>query len=223
MSTNKVYGDRPNGLKLVETEKRIDFADPNFAKGINEELSVDQSTHSVFGCSKLAADILAQEYGRNFGLRVGVFRGGCLTGPNHSGVKLHGFLSYIVKCAVSNEPYTIFGYGGKQVRDQIHSKDVVSAFKMFVSRPKCGAVYNLGGGRENSASIIEIIELLESITEKKMRYEYDESNRVGDHKCYYSDLTKFERDFPEWELRYSLSEIVEEMVRRSFMDITGSK
>jgi CDP-paratose 2-epimerase len=216
MSTNKVYGDAPNHLDLVESDLRYDFANPDYAEGIPESFSIDQNLHSVFGASKVAADVMAQEYGRYFGMNVGVFRGGCLTGPSHSGVELHGFLSYLVKCVVSGTPYTIFGYKGKQVRDQIHSVDVVRAFDSFAAAPRPGAVYNLGGGRRNSASVLESIQIIESISGRRLDVTLSETARVGDHICYYSDLGKLKRDYPKWGITRSLDDIVEEMVRAEF-------
>ena len=216
MSTNKVYGDAPNQLRLVENDLRYDFADPEYENGISESFSIDQSTHSIFGASKVSADVLAQEYGRYFGLKVGVFRGGCLTGPSHSGVKLHGFLSYLVKCVVNEMPFTIFGYKGKQVRDQIHSSDVVAAIDAFFNGPKSGAVYNLGGGKSNSASVLESIQMAERIAKKSLNCSYSDDARVGDHICYYTDMSKFKSDFPSWELENSIEEIVEEIVRSEF-------
>ena len=216
MSTNKVYGDRPNHLKLLEREKRYDFAEHEYENGINEDLSIDNSLHSLFGASKVAADVLAQEYGKYFGLKVGVFRGGCLTGPSHSGVKLHGFLSYLVKCAVHETPYVIFGYKGKQVRDQIHSADVVGAFDAFFHNPLPGEVFNLGGGLENSASVLETIEMIEEVSGKNVNYELSDQARRGDHICYYTDLTKLKTSYPSWKITRSLPNIVEEMVRFEF-------
>ena len=212
MSTNKVYGDAPNHLPLEELEERWEYADPQYANGIPETLSVDHCLHSLFGASKLAADIMAQEYGRYFGLKTGIFRGGCLTGPNHSGVQLHGFLSYLVKVTLEEGEYTIFGYKGKQVRDQIHSHDVMTALWSFAQNPRPGEVYNLGGGKENSASVLECIRKLEETTGKRPKTSYDDTNRVGDHICYYSDLAKLRRHFPDWKLEYSLDAIIEEVV-----------
>ncbi len=211
VSTNKVYGDAPNHLPLVEHEKRYDFADDQYTQGISESFSIDQSLHSLFGASKASADLVAQEYGRYFDMNVGVFRGGCLTGPQHAGVELHGFLSYIVKCAVEGKKYRIFGYKGKQVRDQIHCRDVISCFERFISSPKKGAVYNLGGGKPNSASIIETIEKIESLTGHRLDHEYVDKNRVGDHICYYTDMSKFKRDYPGWDISTSLDDIILEI------------
>ncbi len=213
MSTNKVYGDAPNKIALVELNTRWDYADEKYKDGIDENFPIDQSKHSLFGVSKLASDIMAQEYGRYFGLKVGIFRGGCLTGTKHSSVELHGFLNYLVKVALNGKSYTIFGYKGKQVRDQIHSYDVANLLYEFYINPKCGEVYNLGGGRENSASILECIDMIEKITGKKIVYHYSEKNRIGDHKCYISNLNKIKSDFPNWSITYSIEKIVEEMIR----------
>jgi CDP-paratose 2-epimerase len=212
MSTNKVYGDKPNRLALVECETRYDYADESFADGIDEDFGIDHSLHSLFGASKVAADIMAQEYGRYFNMHVGIFRGGCLTGPNHSGVELHGFLSYLVKVARAGREYTIFGYKGKQVRDQIHSADVLAAFDAFVSAPRCGEVYNLGGGRENSASVLECIDLIEQISGDRVHHRYRDEARRGDHICYISNLTKLKSHFPHWRITRSLPNMIEEML-----------
>ena len=209
MSTNKVYGDRPNTLSLVEKETRWDYADG--LDGIGEDMSIDQCLHSLFGASKAAADILCQEYGRYFQMPVGVFRGGCLTGPDHAGVALHGYLNYIIRCAVMGTPYTINGYKGKQVRDQIHARDVAGLFLEFYRAPRCGEVYNLGGGRANSVSILETMALLEE-RGFPLDSSYIESNRIGDHICYISDLRKLKKHFPNWKLEYDLTRIVDEMV-----------
>jgi len=211
-STNKVYGDTPNQLPLVETETRWQV-DPahRFAQGIDETMSIDQSTHSVFGASKVAADVMVQEYGRYFGLKTAVFRGGCLTGPNHSGAALHGFLAYLMKCAVSGAPYTVLGYKGKQVRDNIHSRDLLAAFEAFFRAPRAGEVYNMGGGVYANCSMIEAIRLSEEIAGKPMRWSYDPTNRVGDHVWYVSDLRKFQSHYPGWQprtdIRATLTEI----------------
>lgn len=212
MSTNKVYGDAPNELELVELEKRWDYKDPKFYNGIDESCRIDQTKHSLFGASKAAADIMTQEYGRYFNMPTVSFRGGCLTGPAHSGVELHGFLSYLVKVAVTGKQYTIFGYKGKQVRDQIHSEDVVRAFEVFINNPKPGAVYNLGGGRGNSASILECIDLIKEFSGHQVNFAYNETNRIGDHICYMSDLTRFMKDYPNWKLTYSLEKILKEII-----------
>ncbi len=213
MSTNKVYGDAPNEVPLIEKEKRWEYARPEDFDGISETCRIDSCLHSVFGASKVAADIMAQEYGRYFGLPVGVFRGGCLTGPSHSGVELHGFLNYLVKMAVTDRPYTIYGYEGKQVRDQIHSADVIAAFDAFAANPKPGEVYNLGGGRENSVSVLECLEMVEELLGRPVRRSYAGQHRTGDHICYISDLGKIRRDFPGWDIRIGLDEMVAEMVR----------
>lgn len=208
MSTNKVYGDRPNSIQMEELENRWDYAEPEFNQGIPETFSIDQSKHSLFGASKVAADILVQEYGRYFGMPTCCLRGGCLTGPNHSGVELHGFLSYLVKCNLTKTPYTIYGYKGKQVRDNIHSHDVAQFINFFIESPKPGEVYNLGGGKANSCSILEAFDIIEAITGNKMLYTYDDKNRIGDHICYYSDLTKMKKHYPEWDITISLNEIM---------------
>ena len=212
MSTNKVYGDAPNELLLQELTTRWDYARPEDFNGIREDCRIDRTLHSLFGASKAAADVVAQEYGRYFGLNVGVFRGGCLTGEHHSGVQLHGFLSYLVKVAKSDEIYSIFGYKGKQVRDQIHSADVIAAFDAFANSPRPGEVYNLGGGRANSASILECIAKIQELTGRKLATRYVDEARKGDHICYISDLTKFRAHFPNWTLTWSLDKIIERMV-----------
>lgn len=213
MSTNKVYGDAPNELPLKELETRWDYADAKDFNGIDETCRIDRTMHSLFGASKAAADLIAQEYGRYFGMNVGVFRGGCLTGEHHSGVQLHGFLSYLVKVALAGEEYTLLGYKGKQVRDQIHSSDVIAAMEAFARNPRPGAVYNLGGGRANSASILECIGMIEGLTGAKMNTRYLDEPRRGDHICYISDLSRFQADYPEWRIERSLDWIVETMVR----------
>jgi len=212
MSTNKVYGDAPNELSLVELEKRYDYADPQYREGIDESFRIDQSTHSLFGASKLAGDIVAQEYGRYFDMNVGIFRGGCLTGSSHSGVELHGFLSYLVKVIMTGGKYHIFGYKGKQVRDNIHSYDVIQAFESFRKNPKPGEVYNLGGGRQNSISILEALDMVEDLSGKKADWVYEEQNRIGDHICYISDLSKLKTHFPDWSITRSLEDILKEMI-----------
>ena len=213
MSTNKVYGDGPNFIKLRELETRWDYDDPRYAEGIPEDFSIDRCLHSLFGASKVAGDVLAQEYGRYFGLKTGIFRGGCLTGPQHSGVELHGFLNYLVDVALREGPYTIFGYRGKQVRDQIHSYDVINAFWQFAQNPRPGEVYNLGGGKENAASLIECVEMVHKVSGKRPRLSYNETARVGDHICYYSDVRKLKAHYPGWKKKYDLPRIVEEMVK----------
>jgi CDP-paratose 2-epimerase len=212
-STNKVYGDTPNYLPLIELEKRweIDATHPYFTDGIDEIMSVDQTKHSVFGASKVAADIMVQEYGKYFGIKTGIFRGGCLTGPNHSGAQLHGFLAYLMKCAITKDHYTIFGYKGKQVRDNIHSYDLVNMFWHFYQNPKTGEVYNAGGGRHANCSMLEAIDLCEEITGNKMNFSYSETNRIGDHIWYISNLTKFKSHYPEWNWKYDLKETLVEM------------
>jgi len=213
MSTNKVYGDRPNNLDLIESDLRYDFLDERFSHGIDESLSIDQCMHSLFGASKVSADVIAQEYGKYFGLNTGIFRGGCLTGPKHAGVELHGFLSYIIKCAIHERPYVIFGYKGKQVRDQIHSSDVINAFQCFIENPRQGEVYNIGGGKENSASILEVINTIEDISGHRLSYSISDTNRAGDHICYYTNLSKLKSHFPRWKITISLREIVEEIIK----------
>lgn len=210
-STNKVYGDRPNYLNLVEKEKRYDYADIN---AIDESMSIDQCLHSVFGASKVAADVMCQEFGRYFQMPVGIFRGGCLTGPQHAAVELHGYLAYIVHCAVTRKKYTVFGYKAKQVRDQIHASDVARLFLNFYRKPRFGEVYNLGGGRKNSLSILETVDMLAGMG-YSLEYDYKDENRKGDHICYISDLTKIRSHFPEWELEYDLPKILEEIVERN--------
>jgi CDP-paratose 2-epimerase len=218
MSTNKVYGDAPNRIAMKELETRWDYADPAYAGGIPETFTVDQSTHSLFGASKLAADVMVQEYGRYFGMPTCCLRGGCLTGPNHSGVELHGFLSYLVKCNLEGKNYNIFGYKGKQMRDNIHSLDVARFMAAFMDAPKAGEVYNLGGGKANSISILEAFKLAESLTGRAQVFTYDPKNRIGDHICYYSDLGKMRKHYPKWDITLSVPEtlrqIVEEWRRR---------
>ena len=208
LSTNKVYGDRPNSLPLAERATRYDYADGR--EGIDESMSIDACLHSLFGASKLAADVMCQEFGRYFQMPVGVFRAGCMTGPQHAAVELHGYLAYLVDCAVSGREYTIFGYKGKQVRDQIHCDDVVRLLMEFFKAPKCGEVYNLGGGRQNSASILETIGLLDKMG-LPVSHRYNPVNRVGDHICYITDLKKLHSHFPRWKLDYGLEEIVMEI------------
>ena len=214
LSTNKVYGDRPNTLAIKEKEKRFDFDENSkyLGKGIDENFSIDQSTHSLFGASKVASDILVQEYGRYFGINTCCLRGGCLTGPTHSGVELHGFLSYLIKCYLTNSKYTVFGYKGKQVRDNIHSIDVVNFIDQFISNPRIAQVYNIGGGYQNSISIIESFELLEKLVPRKFKFEYDTKNRIGDHIVYYSDLSLMRKHYPAWNITKSLENIFEEII-----------
>jgi CDP-paratose 2-epimerase len=214
MSTNKVYGDRPNTLDLTETDTRYDYADPAYADGIPEDFPIDQSKHSLFGASKVAADVMVQEYGRYFDMKTCCLRGGCLTGPNHAGVELHGFLSYLVKCNLIGRKYTIFGYKGKQVRDNIHALDVARFMEAFIEAPRVGEVYNLGGGRDNSCSILEAFDLIEDISGTAMIYDYDDQNRAGDHICYISDLSKMKTHYPQWDLTRSLPDIFEEIHER---------
>jgi CDP-paratose 2-epimerase len=212
-STNKVYGDTPNFLPLKELDKRWEISENHhyFSAGIDETMSIDNSKHSVFGASKVAADIMVQEYGRYFNMNTGVFRGGCLTGPNHSGAQLHGFLSYLMKCAILNEPYTIFGYKGKQVRDNIHSYDLVNMFWSFFKKPRQGEVYNAGGSRHSNCSMIEAIEICEKITGNSMNITYVNDNRIGDHIWYISDVTKFKNHYPNWNYKYDLDKTLVEM------------
>jgi len=211
-STNKVYGDKPNELPLVELEKRweIEKGHP-YWNGIDEFMSIDQSKHSVFGASKVAADIMVQEYGRYFGLKTGTFRGGCLTGPRHSGAQLHGFLAYLAKCVATGQKYTIFGYKGKQVRDNIHSFDLVNMFWHFYQNPRQGEVYNAGGARHSNISMLEAIEKLENILGKKAVYEYNETNRIGDHIWYISDVSKFKKHYPDWDFKYGIDDTLKQI------------
>jgi CDP-paratose 2-epimerase len=211
MSTNKVYGDGPNRIGLKELPTRWDYDDPQFANGIPEDFSIDQSKHSLFGASKVAADVMVQEYGRYFGLKCCTLRGGCLTGPNHSGVELHGFLSYLIKCNVEGRKYKVYGYKGKQVRDNIHSYDVVRFIHSFWEEPRCGEVYNIGGGRANGVSILESFEAIAALSGRRMDYEYLEENRAGDHICYISNLGKMRTHYPSWEITKSLDDIFTEI------------
>ncbi len=212
-STNKVYGDTPNKLPLIELEKRyeIEKNHPYFKNGIDENMSIDNSKHSIFGASKVAADIMVQEYGKYFGLHTGVFRGGCLTGPNHSSTQLHGFLAYLVKCIKTKTKYTIFGYKGKQVRDNIHCNDLVNMFWNYHQKPACGEVYNAGGSRNSNISVLEAIEKIEKILNKKAIYEYVETNRIGDHIWYISDVSKFKNQYPNWNFSYNIDDILQEL------------
>ncbi len=212
MSTNKVYGDAPNRIALTELDKRWEYADPAYEKGIPETFTIDQSMHSVFGASKVAADVMVQEYGRYFGMKTCCLRGGCLTGPAHSGVELHGFLNYLVRCNLEGRLYKIFGYKGKQVRDNIHSLDVARFIHAFIETPRSGEVYNLGGGKGNSCSILEAFDAVSALSGKKIVLEYVEHNRKGDHICYYSDLRKMKEHYPTWDIRVSLPQIFEEIV-----------
>jgi CDP-paratose 2-epimerase len=212
MSTNKVYGDRPNTIDLRELDTRWDYDDPDYANGIPETFSIDQSKHSLFGASKVAADVMVQEYGRYFSMPTCCLRGGCLTGPNHSGVELHGFLSYLVKCNLEGKEYKIFGYKGKQVRDNIHSLDVAKFIEAFINAPRIAEVYNLGGGKANSCSILEAFKIAEKYSGKPMNYTYLDENRIGDHICYYSDLRKMRSHYPNWDISISLEETIQQIV-----------
>lgn len=212
VSTNKVYGDRPNTIPLVESAMRWDFADSRFQHGIPEDFPIDQSTHALFGASKLAADIIVQEYGRRFGMPTCCLRCGCLTGPNHAAVELHGFLGYLIKCNVEGRQYNVYGYKGKQVRDNIHASDVVRFMGEFIDAPRVAQVYNLGGGKENSCSILEAFVLAERFSGRRQNYVILENNRIGDHICYYSDLRKVRSHYPNWDISVSLPTIVEEIV-----------
>jgi CDP-paratose 2-epimerase len=215
-STNKVYGDRPNELPLEEHETRLELPEGHhYHRGIDTTMSIDRSTHSLFGASKAAADLLVQEYGRYFGMQTGCFRGGCLTGPQHAGTQLHGFLAYLMKCTVSGTPYTVFGYGGKQVRDNIHSSDLVSCFEAFHAAPRPGAVYNIGGGRESNCSMLEAIAQCERIAGRELRWELSDENRIGDHRWWISDLSEFRADYPDWELEHGIDDILLEIYERN--------
>jgi CDP-paratose 2-epimerase len=211
MSTNKVYGDAPNEIKMIELEKRFDYLDVTYENGISENFRIDQTKHSLFGASKVSADISVQEYGRYFNMPTACLRGGCLTGPNHTGVELHGFLSYLVKCNLEEKEYTIFGYKGKQVRDNIHSYDVARFIEEFINAPRVAEVYNLGGGKENTCSILEAFDIISDISGKEMKYKYDTTNRIGDHICYYSDLRKMKSHYPNWDITKSLRDTFEEI------------
>ena len=212
LSTNKVYGDRPNWLPLVEHESRLELAEEHrYFQGIDTSMSIDGSLHSLFGVSKAAADLMVQEYGRYFGMPTVCFRGGCLTGPNHAGAMLHGFLSYLMRCTIAGEPYTVFGYGGKQVRDNIHSADLVGAFEEFKRAPRSGAVYNMGGGRRSNCSMLEAIELCETIAGRELRRELSDEARKGDHRWWISDLAPFEAHYPGWKMRYDVEAILREI------------
>lgn len=211
LSTNKVYGDAPNEIEMTELETRWDYADAHYANGIPETFRIDQSKHSLFGASKVAADIMVQEYGRYFDMPTCALRGGCLTGPNHSGVELHGFLSYLIKCNLEGKKYTIFGYKGKQVRDNIHSFDVARFAEEFIKTPRCGEVYNIGGGKANTCSILEAFDMISGLSGKEMIYEYSDQARQGDHICYYSDLRKMKAHFPAWDITKSLQQTFTEI------------
>jgi CDP-paratose 2-epimerase len=215
-STNKVYGDLPNHLPLMELEKRLELPeDHRYYRGIDTTMSIDASTHSLFGVSKAAADLLVQEYGRYFEMPTVCFRGGCLTGPNHAGTQLHGFLSYLMRCTVTGEPYTVFGYGGKQVRDNIHSADLVAAFDAFHRAPRAGAVYNIGGGRQSNCSMLEAIELCHEIAGRELGWSLGEENRIGDHRWWISDLDPFKRDHPGWDITYDVRDILRQIHDRN--------
>lgn len=211
MSTNKVYGDAPNRIELVEQETRWEYDDKTYEKGIAETFTIDQSKHSLFGASKVAADVMVQEYGRYFNMPTCCLRGGCLTGPNHSGVELHGFLSYLIRCNLEGKQYTVFGYKAKQVRDNIHSLDVAKFIGEFIQAPRCAEVYNIGGGKENSVSMLEAFARIEGISGKKMNYVYSDKNREGDHICYYSDLTKMREHYPSWSITKDLDSVFNEI------------
>jgi CDP-paratose 2-epimerase len=225
LSTNKVYGDAPNEIPLKELETRWDYAQPEDYNGITENCRIDRTLHSLFGASKAAADLMAQEYGRYFGMRVCIFRGGCLTGPSHSGVELHGFLSYLVKVTIGGGNYSVFGYRTKQVRDNIHSYDVVRAMEEFAENPRPGEVYNMGGGRENSISMLEAIAKVEEMTGKKLNWKYVDQNRKGDHICYISDLSKFRAHYPNWKVTIGLDEIFRQIIsdHSQRLQSTGSR
>ena len=213
MSTNKVYGDNPNKLNIIEKSKRWELKENNkYYRGIDENFSIDNCTHSFFGVSKTYADLIVQEYGKNVGLNTVCFRGGCITGPNHSGAKLHGFLSYLVKLSLNKKKYSIIGYKGKQVRDNIHSYDLVNCFWEFYKKPRKGAIYNIGGGRYSNCSIIEALEMVEKLSNIKIKKEYINKNRVGDHIWYISDLRKFKKDYPNWKQKYNTKKIIEELI-----------
>ncbi len=213
MSTNKVYGDRPNSIRLKELPTRWDYDDPQYENGIAEDFPIDQSKHSLFGASKVAGDVMVQEYGRYFGLKTCCLRGGCLTGPNHSGVELHGFLSYLIKCNMEGRTYKVFGYKGKQVRDNIHSHDVAQFIEAFAEKPRSGEVYNIGGGRANSVSILEAFDRVAALSGNKMSYEYLDKHREGDHICYISDLRKMMAHYPGWQITKTLDATLEEIIR----------
>jgi CDP-paratose 2-epimerase len=223
LSTNKVYGDRPNYLPLVEQEKRWELeANHRFAaRGIDESMSIDSSTHSLFGVSKASADLMVQEYGRYFGIRTACFRGGCLTGPAHSGAKLHGFLSYLMQCMVTGEPYTVMGYKGKQVRDNIHAYDLVNALWHFYQNPRSGEIYNIGGARQSNCSMLEAIELGEQISGRALAWSYSDENRVGDHMWWISDVSRFQSHYPDWNFQYGIEEILRE-IHDALVDRVGA-
>jgi len=212
-STNKVYGDLPNTLELYESTTRFGTFNSKYFNGIDESMSIDQSTHSLYGASKVSADIMVQEYGRYFKMNTAVFRGGCLTGPKHKGVELHGFLSYLIKCVMYNKPYTIYGHGGKQVRDIIHCSDLIKAFDLYIQNPsRPGAVYNIGGGSDSNCSILEAISMIEEISGKKLHYTFSDTPRIGDHKWWISDISKFRSDYPTFSIKRGIKTIIQEMV-----------
>jgi len=217
LSTNKVYGDAPNRIPLRELPKRWDYAEEQYRNGIPESFDIDQSKHSLFGASKLASDIMVQEYGRYFNMPTCCLRGGCLTGPHHSGVELHGFLSYLIKCNIEERKYTVFGYKGKQVRDNIHSLDVARFIEFFIQKPRIAEVYNMGGGKGNTCSILEAFEMIEALSGKPMQYDYTDTAREGDHICYYSDLSKLMEHYPGWQITVSLEQIFEQ-IYQSFLE-----
>jgi CDP-paratose 2-epimerase len=211
MSTNKVYGDAPNEIPLVELERRWDYADEKYKNGIPETFRIDQTKHSLFGASKVSGDISVQEYGRYFNMPTACLRGGCLTGPNHTGVELHGFLSYLVKCNLEQKEYTVFGYKGKQVRDNIHSYDVARFIEEFIKAPRVAEVYNIGGGKNNTCSILEAFDMISGISNISMKWKYSEENRIGDHICYYSDLSKMRNHYPAWDITKNLEDTFKEI------------
>jgi CDP-paratose 2-epimerase len=215
-STNKVYGDLPNALPLVELDKRLELPeDHRYFEGVDTSMSIDRSTHSLFGVSKAAADLAVQEYGRYFDMPTVCFRGGCLTGPNHAGAQLHGFLSYLMRCTVAGDPYTVFGYGGKQVRDNIHALDLVKAFAAFHESPRTAAVYNIGGGRDSNCSMLEAIDLCQEIAGRELRWELSEEARTGDHRWWISDVSEFRADYPSWSLQYDVEQILREIFEQN--------
>jgi CDP-paratose 2-epimerase len=215
-STNKVYGHLPNELPLEELEKRLELPETHrYFRGIDTTMSIDSSTHSLFGVSKAAADLLVQEYGRYFAMPTVCFRGGCLTGPNHAGTQLHGFLSYLMRCTMTGQPYTVFGYGGKQVRDNIHSADLVAAFEAFHSAPRAAAVYNIGGGRQSNCSMLEAIEVCEEIAGRELNWTLGDENRIGDHRWWISDVEPFQRDYANWAIAHDVNDILRQIHERN--------
>jgi CDP-paratose 2-epimerase len=211
MSTNKVYGDAPNEIPLVELERRWDYADEKYKNGIPETFRIDQTKHSLFGASKVSGDISVQEYGRYFNMPTACLRGGCLTGPNHTGVELHGFLSYLVKCNLEQKEYIVFGYKGKQVRDNIHSRDVARFIEEYIKAPRIAEVYNIGGGKNNTCSILEAFDIISGISGIPMKWKYTDENRIGDHICYYSDLSKMKNHYPDWNITKNLEDTFKEI------------